>query len=291
MMIIKLLILTVAIITTYSACVINDHTSPSIISPGNDPNFKIVVNNDGIFKSFNRKVVVFGVDIYAVAKVKDVNLLHAANVLAQYLDNNEDGSVDNQLVIDNMIKNKAFVVMWEKESDLNIKRPRNRQGQDLGNHETHPNFVTSGNLGEFDATLEEIWHIITSAGYADAYPTIFAENGGTLLTDAMDIARGGDFKKIPNPYPANAWYTYGDETCEYDCMATEYIYWAMTSILGAQKNRLSRISREWDLNTAELVQNIDTSIYSLLTDPRYKFPTVLPDGTYKYLALNNRHFW
>jgi hypothetical protein len=64
-------------------------------------------------------------------------------------------------------------------------------------------------------------------------------------------------------------------------MVTEYIYWAMTSILGAQENRLGEISPEWDLNTADLVQKTDTSIYSLLTDPQYKFPTVLPDGTYR----------
>jgi hypothetical protein len=277
----KFVILTIGIITTFSVWANDVNTNPGSVSPGNDPNFKIVANNDGILKSFNRKVVVFGIDIYAVSKVKDVNLLHAANVLAQYLDNDEDGSVDNQLVVDKMIENKAFVVMWKQEKDLDIEPPTDREGQDLGNDETHPSFVTNGNLGHFDATLEEIWHIITHTGYANAYPTIFGENAGTSLTDAMDIARGGNFTTIPDPYPANTWYTYDDQTCEYDCMATEYIYWAMTSILGAQENRLAEISQEWDLNTADLVQKTDTSIYSLLTDPQYKFPTVLPDGTYK----------
>ncbi len=277
----NLVILTIAIITTFSAYVNVDHTNPRIVSPGNDPNFKIEANIDGILKSFNRKVVVFGIDIYAVSKVKDLNLLHAANVLAQYLDNDEDGSVDNQLVLDKMIENKAFIVMWKQENDLDIEPPTDREGQDLGNDETHPSFVSSGNLGQFDASLEEIWHLITHIGYANAYPTIFGENTGTSLTAAMDIARGGSFTTIPNPYPAKAWYTYDDQTCEYDCMVTEYIYWAMTSILGAQENRLGEISPEWDLNTAALVQKTDTSIYSLLTDPQYKFPTVLPDGTYR----------
>jgi hypothetical protein len=64
-------------------------------------------------------------------------------------------------------------------------------------------------------------------------------------------------------------------------MATEYIYWGMTSILGAQENRLDEISQEWDLNTKSLVESTDTAIYSLLTDQLYNFPTVLPDGTYK----------
>ena len=64
-------------------------------------------------------------------------------------------------------------------------------------------------------------------------------------------------------------------------MATEYIYWAMTSILGAQENRLNDITQEWDLNTIALVQKTDTIIYSLLTDTQYMFPKVLPDGTYR----------
>ena len=36
------------------------------VSPGNDPNFTIEANADGILKRYNRKVVVFGIDIYAV---------------------------------------------------------------------------------------------------------------------------------------------------------------------------------------------------------------------------------
>ena len=64
-------------------------------------------------------------------------------------------------------------------------------------------------------------------------------------------------------------------------MNTEYIYWAMSSVLGAQENRLGEISQEWDLNTSALVQSTDTAIYALLTDPQYSFPTVLPDGTYR----------
>jgi hypothetical protein len=82
-------------------------------------------------------------------------------------------------------------------------------------------------------------------------------------------------------YPNNAWYTYDDQTCDYQCMATEYFYWGMTSILGAQENRLNEISQEWDLNTRSLVENTDTAIYSLLTNPVYNFPTILPDGTYR----------
>ncbi len=258
----------------------DNSTNTGPIAPGDDPNFTIVANSDGILNSFNRKVEVFGIPIYAVSGVEDNKLLHAANVMAQYLDNNEDGMIDNQLVVDKMLENNAFMVMWKNENDLNINPPSNMEGQDLGNDETEPLFVSNGKTGAFDASLEEVLHIITHAGYAGVYPSVFGENIGSSLADAMDIARGGQFTSIPNPYPAGAWYTYDDSTCDYSCMTTEYIYWALTSILGAQENRLNEIGQEWTLNTAALVESTDPAVYQLLTDPQYKFPTVLPDGTY-----------
>jgi hypothetical protein len=252
------------------------------ISSGNDPNFTIISHSDQGFSSTNRKVNVFGIDIYAVPVVNDSKLLHAANVLAQYLDNNEDGNVDNTIVHNMMIENKAFIIMWKNDNDLDIDPPNDRIGQDLGDDETNPNFVINNKQGQFDASLEEIWHIISHSGYAYAYPEVFGENPGTSLSNAMDIARGGFFIQIPDSYPSNAWYSYYDYTCEYDCMAAEYIYWAITSILGAQENRLDEIGDEWILNTAELVETTDTAIYSLLTADEYNFPTELPDGTYRH---------
>ena len=252
------------------------------IPSGNDPNFTIISHSDQGFSSTNRKVNVFGIDIYAVPEVNDIKLLHAANVLAQYLDNNEDGNVDNTIVHNMMIENKAFVIMWKNDNDLDIDPPNDRIGQDLGDDETNPNFVINNKQGQFDASLEEIWHIISHSGYAYAYPEVFGENPGTSLSNAMDIARGGFFIQIPDSYPSNAWYSYYDYTCEYDCMAAEYFYWAITSILGAQENRLDEIGDEWILNTAELVETTDTAIYSLLTADEYNFPTELPDGTYRH---------
>ncbi len=255
------------------------------ISAGNDPNFTIVANTDKGFSAFNKKVVVFGVDIYAVAGVEDAKLLHAANVMAQYLDNDEDGVIDNQLVLDKMLENKAFLVMWKNEDDLNMNPPGDRVGQDLGNDETNPKYVSSGLTGRFDAALEEVLHIINNAGHSYAYPSVFGQNAGSELANAMDIARGGQFLTIPSSYPENAWYTYNDPTCDYaGCQTLEYMYWALTSILGAQatNERLLEIQHEWKLNTKEKVQNTDTTIFSILTNPTYKMPTVLPDGTYRH---------
>ena len=245
------------------------------VEAGNDPNFSIIAHNDSGFRETNRKVVVFGISIYAYANVADRKLLHAANVMAQYLDNDEDGTVDNPNVLEELQANQAALFIWQSESQINL------DAQDLGAEETVPEWHTNGQNGRFDATLEEVWHVITALGYAPAYPNIFGEQPGTALADAMDIARGGRFTSIPEPYPNNAWYTYDDETCDYECMATEYIYWAMTSILGAQQNRFEEIGWEWKLNTKTLVENNDPAIYALLTDPQYNFPSVLPDGSYR----------
>ena len=266
-------ILSLAIILS---CKKDNNTNQSgPISPGNDQNFTIVAHSDTGFTSTNRKVMVFGIPVYAFYDVEDSKLLHAANIMAQYLDNDENGIVDNSLLLTTLLNNEAALFMWKTESQINLN------AQDLGADESIPIWHTNGQTGQFDAALEEVWHVITYSGYSDAYPEIFGENSGTSLTNAMDIARGGNFTSIPENYPNNAWYTYDDQTCDYQCMATEYFYWGMTSILGAQENRLNEISQEWDLNTRSLVENKDTAIYSLLTNPVYNFPTILPDGTYR----------
>lgn len=255
----------------------------NVIDPGSDPNFTIVANTDDGFGHFNRKVEVFGIPIYAVQKVVDTKLLHAANLMAQYLDNDEDGVVDNENVINSMLANKAYLVMWKKQSDINkFNPPAGAIGQDLGNDETIPAWHTNGHTGRFDAAIEEVLHIITNAGHSQAYPDIFGTQKGTSMSDAMDLARGGQFDSPPDSYPASAWYTYDDATCEYDCQGGEYIYWVLTSMLGAQENRQEEIANEWDLYTRALVESTDPAAYSLLTDPQYIFPTVLPDGTYKH---------
>jgi len=135
---------------------------------------------------------------------------------------------------------------------------------------------------KFDATIEEVLHLITHVGYAGVYPEVFGEAIGSTLANAMDVARGGQFETIPASYPDTAWYTYTDETCNYSCMATEYAYWSLTSILGAQNfdGRFDQIKNEWQLNTREKVQNKDPAVYELLTNEQYALATILPDGNY-----------
>ena len=231
--------------------------------------------------SFTQQTTVFGVTIKATAATPTEKVLHAANILAEYLDNNEDGIADNPAVTERLKSKKATLLMAKNAADMpkSAYLTHGDSGQDLYAEETHINGAAQG---KFDASLEEILHLITHVGYAGVYPGVFGEETGSAIADAMDTARGGRFTSIPKPYPTNAWYTYGDSSCNYSCMVTEYTYWALTSILGAQdfSGRLESIQQEWKLNTSEKVMNQDTAAYTILTDAQYALATNLPDGKY-----------
>ncbi|MBT3313099.1 MAG: hypothetical protein HN390_00660 [Anaerolineae bacterium] len=244
---------------------------------------------DPAFEVFSQYVDIFGVGVYATSEIPEDKVLHAAGIMAQYLDNTEDGLPDDPAVIRALQTKQASIYIFPL--------PDSRAEEEFIDGIEH--LLDSGKLalqpcygkeivpngaarGEFDASLEEILHLITNTGYAHAYPEIFGEERGTAIADAMDKARGGYFEYVPASYPDGAWYTYDDQTCDYACMISEYHYWALTSLLGGQdfSGRGEEISHEWHLNTPEKLRNGDPAIYALLTDSRYHNPTVLPDGNY-----------
>ena len=276
----KFLILLLFVFTSchdnYQNCIDLDYGSEYI-------KIKAVEESDkNYFKYFCKKTEVFGIKIYATENVANEKLFHAASVLAEYLDNDEDGTADNQRIVNRLIDKKAWLLMAmnEEESSAAIRFPiRNSAFLELYDEEVS---IINGNP-RFDASLEEILHLITQHGYAEVYPNKFGENKHSEIGKAMDMARGGYFKNVPNSYPSDAWYTYDDKTCNYSCQITEYTYWALTSILGAQEfpGRLEEIQHEWRLNTKEKLKNGDELVYSLLTDPQFKLPVNIPDGKYR----------
>ena len=251
----------------------------------------------------DKYVNVFGVHIFASRTTPEDKLSHAAGVLAQYLDNDEDGVPGNTLVLSHLVSRNVFIIMPGTEAEMKqlemelLQNAGYQYGQDLYGEETKPDFLVDGKINApdghyYDGALEEILHPITQHGYANAYPEVFGEVRGSTLAKCMDAARGGYFERVPkggpkSGYPAEAWYHYTDETCDYGCMVTEYLYWALTSILGTQDfpGRREALEVEWELNTRERVRTGDAAVYKLLTDPQYKFPTKAPDGDYKPSAF------
>ncbi len=276
----KFLILLLFIFTSchdnYQNCIDLDYGSEYIKIKG------VEESDKNYFKYFCKTTEVFGIKIYATENVANDKIFHAASVLAQYLDNDEDGVVDNQLVLNELVEKKVWLLMVENESELDAAiriPPMGKPFQDL-----HDEEVTLINGSpRFDASLEEVLHLITQHGYAEVYPNIFGENKDSEIAKAMDMARGGYFKNVPNSYPSNAWYTYDDKTCDYSCQITEYTYWALTSIIGGQnyQGRLDEIKQEWRLNTKEKVKNSDPIVFSLMTDPQFSLPKNIPDGKYR----------
>jgi len=269
-------------------------TPPGQANQAAEPDFKILSGKNerlpGLKSALPKHVQVFGLFIQATDRVPDAKLLHAADITADFLDNDRDGKPDNPEVNDKLWNERSAIVMGYDEREL--ERLHDRYGEMFDDYSLQGLFATETlpNAGphnpkssEFDASVEEILHIITSVGYAGAYPKVFGERRGTELANAMDIARGGYFRTVPRHYPAGAWYSYDDRTCDYGCQITEYVYWALTSLLDGQafKGRGENIEHEWKLNTPEKLRAKDKAVVKILTDPKYHLSTRLPDGKYR----------
>jgi len=218
-------------------------------------------------------VDVFGMYVIATEESPLEKVLHTANVLAQYLDNDEDGFADDPNVLWQLVENNYVMPVWptdggadaltiseirQKCSNVNIGaymfiEDINGNGGDsyvFGGIANDNSFTNDGD-GEWDANLEEIFHTVTWGWYR-AYPDYFG-NGewwpwtglstkdlitgkgelSSKLTTAVDAARGGWFEDTPDQYPNNAWYTYDDKSCGYGCQSMEYIYHLLMTNIGA----------------------------------------------------------
>ena len=247
-----------------------------------DPN----QNSDIAFSGFTKYVDVLGCfSIYAESSISDANVLHAAAVAAELLDNDENGIVDDPLIEVQLQNKQAFTPIFAYEgSGAENLLFNNYQGDGasavLYNNEIDP--MQTGIWGE-DATVEEVIHTINHVGHTNIYPNAFSlQPNSSLMSTAMDAARGGQFINVPNNYPASAWYHYDDWTCDYECMMIEYLYWAIVSYMGILDDPQTAlgIANEWEPYNATLLQNMDILMYSLITDTQYKLPLLAPNGSY-----------
>ena len=230
-------------------------------------------------------------EIYAPSNISDEKVLHAAAIAAELLDNNEDGEVDDFLIKQELSNNNALMPIFTSESSQAANSFFNNYNGDgvsavLFNNEIDPS--QPGHWGD-DASVEEIIHTINHIGHVSIYPEAFdIEPNSSYMSNAMDIARGGQFINMPNSYPEEAWYHYDDWTCDYECMAIEYMYWSIVSNMGILNDiqTCNGIDNEWELCTPQLFQNTDISMYALITNPIYQIPQIAPDGNYCPLQNN-----
>ena len=115
---------------------------------------------------FAKSEDVFGVRIFATENVEQKRFSHAANILREYLDNDNDGRVDSKKLVRSLRREKACMTLFEDESELDSflnkhERRLERTGlkfQDLLNDEI---ILSSDQSTRFDASLEEVFHLIS----------------------------------------------------------------------------------------------------------------------------------
>lgn len=131
---------------------------------------------------------------------------YAASLLAELLDNDNDGCADDPNVLASILKKNpanadtaspvttnTFVL---EEMNLEFK---SLAAEKLGYNKAQMTYLFectpahSGlNVkGDIDATIEEMCHFINSYGHQRAHPKIFGTlwNSNSALTKAMDVAR------------------------------------------------------------------------------------------------------
>ncbi len=242
-------------------------------------------SSDPSLEVFSKYVDVYGCGIYAESTVSDDKVLHAAAIWAELLDNNEDGVIDDLALHTELLSNEAIMPIFESdENAAMISFMDNYDGNGvaavLWQSEIDPS--QPGHWGD-DATVEEILHTINAVGHVNVYPSAFdLSPNSSEMSAAMDAARGGQFLTVPAVYPEVAWYHYDDETCDYECMAIEYMYWSIVSLMGIldDTSTCNGISNEWEPCSPSLFESTDVLMYNLITDVAYKLPTEAPDGNY-----------
>ena len=243
-------------------------------------------SNDPALECFSKYIHVLDCfKIYAEPSVQDNKVLHAAAIAAELLDNNEDGIVDDPLLFERLQDEEALMPIFSNEWSSCMDDFSDYYNGDGVSAVLFRNEIDPSNPGHWgdDATVEEVVHTINHVGHVNVYPDYFdISPNSSVMSDAMDIARGGQFLSIPNQYPEEAWYHYDDWTCDYECMAIEYMYWSIVSNMGILNDpqTCSGIDNEWELCSPELFSSTDFMMYNLITDINFKIPQLAPDGNY-----------
>jgi hypothetical protein len=250
--------------------------------------------------TFDKFINVFGMYVVTTDEAPMDYVIHSAHVLAQYIDNDEDGEPDDAAVLQHLVEKNYIVPVW-------MGADREAFWSDVRGTECEDNILMAASMyynddawaiggiasaGTWDTNLEEVWHVVTR-GWAAAHPESFgvevSEQGEVTessLTRAMDAARGGQFLTVPASYPEGAWYAYDDDTCDYHCQSSEYIYWALMANIDALDPALTTkcedSSHEWYLCTQQELQETDALVYDLLNNQGFKLPTQIPDGSYGF---------
>lgn len=220
--------------------------------------------------AFDKSALIFDtVLICGTNGVPADKLQYAANVAAEWLDNDEDGIVDEPRLLETMRGNKPLVIMSGNGISVAampglLLALNGYKTQDLSAAETNP----AGDRR--DASQEEIHHVIMNAGWQPLFPAIFSETAGdnSTLYQAWKFADD------------NAHYYYDDPTCDDSCKVTEFVYLATAAYLGSAEDLQSD---EMRLKTRDELGQTIPAVIEIFESADYVYPTNhWPDGSYPH---------
>ena len=210
-------------------------------------------------------------DLVTICAMKDVSVgkvKHAAHVTAQWLDNNQDGKIDELGLKSSLLENKPVILM--SAAGFNIfqfltieKGLGDRIAQDLSAEETAPKHGR-------DASQEEIHHLIFTAGWSPTFPRTFSEvpmdRSTVYLTWLLAEKKG--------------FYDYDDPTCDAECKVVEFFYLASAAYLGTH---IDVAHDELSLKTRIRLKEDLPEVVNIIESNSYEYPRYMwPDGKYSF---------
>ena len=245
--------------------IISGVTTAAEFSPAKEP----VDGCPGPF--FVKKARVFdAVTICATKDVTTTKLEYAANVTAQWLDNDQDGNVDEPRLLPHLRQNHATLVMSDDGmTDRAIEQLApyfdTMVLQDLAASETNP-------TGARDASQEEIHHLIANAGWQSMLPSVFSDKA----TVQSKLRQQWQYAE------KSGYYRYEDPTCDNACKTTEFFYLATAAYL---ESSVDLTSDEMRLKNRQELQHSLPDIVSIFESQQYHYPVLQwPNGRYPVLS-------
>ena len=267
----------------------------------------------GIEKFFDTYINVFGVTIAAMPKTPVPEIIHAAKIYAQLIDNDEDFIPDDRKIFEYHQKDpegRNYLIVLVDTKALDNAWIAFKPGQPfwVPAQALRPGHSGVGHSrdGEMDIAVEELFHKYGKA-FQSVYPKDFGlpdeEAGDTwssTLSDAMDRARGIDRTVKPVDgrwvYPESAWYTYNATSCGWGCQLDEYLWHVWATNIGynemltrqpeAPKEEAKprgwceNLHSEWKPCTRQELKEMDFAAYHLINNKDYQLPTRIPFGEY-----------
>lgn len=257
-------------------------------------------------RGMDKKISVFGINVYKYRDADLWALTYAATVLAEYLDSDEDGAVDDPAVI-------AALISSDGKEGLAVLNERG----DVGSGDYKDSFWGISRVGGqaclaceggfHQQTLEEFHHAVYH-GFEIAYPSVFGSEPGTELMLAVEQAYG-DCEYCSDCAPDCVHYDcQGPDDCSFvegscngashyatpscgpgGCLAAENFYLAWTSLYGLQVDRCEILASEWEPCTPEAMMSDPrvALLYELVSGQAasaatlgYVLPSAAPDGRY-----------